>query len=147
MLGFTIIWPKPNRQSAIWATNKAINHLRKALICTLLLEPLAGRKARQRHHQGTLPPGGQNLPDHPQPGGTGHSPCHRGSLGPGRFGYSAKILRLYSIQHQRQAHQFGIHRPDCGQAAIAVKVSRGGAVLKAWQGFSGFLLMDRQTNE
>ena len=30
----------------IWATNKAINHLQKALICALLLEPLTGRQAR-----------------------------------------------------------------------------------------------------
>ena len=37
----------------------------------------------QRHHQGALSAGGQDLCDHAVTGGAGHSPCHRGGLGPG----------------------------------------------------------------
>lgn len=51
------------------------------------------------------PPGGQNLPDHAFPGRTGHSPRHRGRLGPGRSRHPAKLLWLHGEQHQGQAHE------------------------------------------
>ena len=38
--------------------------------------PSVARQGHERHHQGIVPPGGENLPEHPQPGGTGNSSCH-----------------------------------------------------------------------
>ena len=63
--------------------------------------------------------------------GTCYSPCHRSRLGPGRSGHSATLLRLHGFQYQGQAHQFGVHRPDCGQAPIAAESRRRGAALNA----------------
>ena len=57
--------------------------------------PQAGRKARQRHHQGTLSPGGKNLPDYPQPCWKSHPSCHRGGLGSRRPGDPPEVLRLH----------------------------------------------------
>ena len=74
--------------------------------------PQAGCKARQRHHQGIVPPGGENIPDHPFQSGKSHSPRNRGSLGQRWFGHLAKIFRLYRQQHQGKTHEFRIHRPD-----------------------------------
>ena len=74
--------------------------------------PQAGRKARQCHHQGALPPGGENIPDHTQQSRTCYPPCHRGGLGQRRPGYFAKIFRLHRQQYQGKTHEFGIHRPD-----------------------------------
>ena len=59
----------------------------------------------QRHHEGIISPGGQDLPDHPIPGGAGHPPRHRGSLGQRRLGHPAKVFRLYGFQYQGKAHQ------------------------------------------
>ena len=91
--------------------------------------PQAGRKARQCHHQGTLPSGGENLPDHTQPCGTGNPPCHRSCLGQRRPGYFAKIFRLYSQQYQGKTHEFGVHRPYRRQIVPAAQVQRGGEFL------------------
>jgi len=54
-----------------------------------------GLKARQCHHKGTIPPGGENIPDYPIQSGAGHPPRHWGSLGQRRPGYFAKIFRVY----------------------------------------------------
>ena len=55
----------------------------------------AGRKARQRHHQGIVPPGGENIPDHPFQSGACHPPRHRSGLGQRRPGYSAEVLWIH----------------------------------------------------
>ena len=57
--------------------------------------PQAGRKARQRHHQGIVPPGGQDIPNYPQQSGKSHPPCYRGCLGQRWPGHPAKIFRIY----------------------------------------------------
>ena len=72
----------------------------------------AGRKARQCHHQGIVPPGGENIPDYSQQSGACYSSRHRSSLGQRWSGYSTKIFRLYRQQYQGKTDEFGIHRPD-----------------------------------
>ena len=57
--------------------------------------PQAGRKARQCHHQGIVPPGGQDTPAHTQPRRTGNQTRHRGSLGQRGSGHTPKIFRLF----------------------------------------------------
>ena len=42
-------------------------------------------------------------------------------MGSRRSGDAAKILRLHRFQHEGQADQFGIHRADRGQTAIAAQ--------------------------
>ena len=91
---------------------------------------LAGRKGRQRHHQGTVPPGGENLPDHTQPCGTSYPPRHRSSLGQRWPGYAAKIFRLYRQQYQGKTHEFGIYCAYCRQAPASVEVFGSSKFLK-----------------
>ena len=93
-----------------------------------------GLKARQRHHQGIVPAGGENIPDHSQPCGTGHPSCNWGCLGQRGSGHFTKIFRLYRQQHQGKTHELWVYCADCRQASTAVKVFRsceflGGAVL------------------
>ena len=90
----------------------------------------AGRKARQCHHQGTLPPGGKNIPDHAQPCGAGHPPCHRSGLGQRGFGHFAKILWLHSQQYQGKTHEFGVYCAYRRQASIAAEIFGSGKFLK-----------------
>ena len=112
---------------------KGYQYLREAIIIAVndmdVINAITKVLYHQRHHQGALPAGGQNLPDHPQPGGAGHSPRHRSGMGPRGSGHLAALLWLHGIQHQGQTHQFRVHRPDCGQAPIAAKKRRGGAIL------------------
>lgn len=56
----------------------------------------AGYGCHQRGDEGSLSRSGQAVCHNAFPGGTGHPPRHRGSLGPGRFGDLAKIFRIYS---------------------------------------------------
>ena len=51
--------------------------------------------------------------------------CHRGRVGPRRSGDAAEIFRLYCLQHQGQADQFGVYRPHRGQAAAAAEERTG----------------------
>ena len=69
----------------------------------------AGRKARQCHHQGIVPPGGKNIPDHPFQSGEGHPPCHRGCLGQRWPGYAAKIFWLYGQQYQGKTDELRVY--------------------------------------
>ena len=84
-----------------------------------------GLKARQRHHQGIVPPGGENIPDHPQPCGKSNQTRHRSGLGSGRPGYLAAVLWIYGFQYQGKTHELRVHRPYCRQIAASAEVQRG----------------------
>ena len=113
-------------------TNKESDKLLRKIPCFVaaLGNHFVARQGHERYHQGALPPGGQDLRHHAQSGGAGNPARHRGGLGSGRSGHPAKILWLHRQQYQGKAHQFGVHRFDCGQAAIAVKVRRSRPILK-----------------
>ena len=68
--------------------------------------PCVARQGHERHYEGLVPPDGENIPNHTQPGRAGHPPCHRSGLGQRRPGYAAKIFRLYRQQYQGKTHQF-----------------------------------------
>ena len=123
MLGFTIIMLQA-RWSIGALTNKQSDKLLWKIprFVAALGSLCVARQGHERHHQGFVPSSGKNLPDHPQPCGTRHPPRHRGSLGQRRFGYSAKIFRLYRQQYQGKTHEFGVHRPYRWQIVLAVKV-------------------------
>ena len=78
----------------------------------------------QRFIRLIVPPSRQDLPDHPQPGGTCYQTCHRSSLGQRRPGYFTKIFWLYRQQYQGKTHQFRIHRPYRWQIAASAEVFR-----------------------
>ena len=123
MLGFTIIVLQA-RWSIGALTNKESNKLLWKIsgFVAVLSTPLAGRKARQCHHKGIVPPGGKDFPDYPQPCGACYQTRHRSGLGQRRSGYFAKIFRLYRQQYQGKTHEFRIYRPDRWQASAAVKI-------------------------
>ena len=106
-----------------------------------------GLKARQCHHQGIVPSGGKNLPDHTKQSGACHPPRHRGCLGPWRSGYPPAVFWVHGFQHQRKTHEFRIHRPDRWQIAASAEVFRGCQFLIAPQRVFGFFLWRSQCNE
>lgn len=79
------------------------------------LRPLSPDRRQVRHHR--------------LPGGAGHSPRHRGSLGQRGFGHLAAILRLYRVKYQGETHELRVHCPHRGQAAIAAQECRGSTIL------------------
>jgi len=85
-----------------------------------------GLKARQRHHQGPVPPGGENLPDHSQPCGKSNPSRDWSSLGQRRSGYTSKIFRLYRQQYQGKTHQLWIYCAYCRQASAAAEIFGSG---------------------
>ena len=65
----------------------------------------------QRHHKSSLPAGRKDVFHDALSRRARHPARHRAGVGPRRSGNAAKILRLHRLQHQRQAHQFRVHRP------------------------------------
>ena len=130
MLGFTIIVLQA-RWSIGALTNKESNKLLWKIPCFVaaLGNPSVARQGHECHHQGPVPPGGEDLPDHTQPGGARHPPRHRSSLGQRGFGYLAAVLWVYGQQYQGKTHDFGIHRADCRQTPAAVEIFRSGELL------------------
>ena len=121
-VGFCYHYDKPNEPIVKWATEKAIKHLTKDLIQKPLRGPPGTRMPSPRC---SLPPGGENIPDHSQQSGKSNQTRHRSGLGPGRPGYTSKILWVYSQQYQGKTHEFGVHRPYRRQIAASAEVFRG----------------------
>ena len=139
MLGFTIIVLQA-RWSIGALPNKESNKLLRKIPCFVAVprNPSGGLKARQRHHQGSLPPGGKDLPDHPFPCGTGHPSCHRSGLGQRRSGYPPALLWIHGQQYQGKTHKFGVYRPYRWQIAASAEVFWGCQFLIGAQRFFVF---------
>ena len=69
------------------------------------LRPLSPDRRQVRHHR--------------LPGGAGHPPPDRGHLDPGGHGHSLRLLRQHRQPRPGQAHQRGVHRPDCQRSPPA----------------------------
>ena len=89
----------------------------------LLEAPPTGWQARECHHQGIVPPGGENIPDHTQPRRACHPPCHWGCLGQRGSGYLAAVLWLYRQQYQGKTHEFGIYCAYSDKLQLQLKSS------------------------
>ena len=74
------------------------------------LRPLSPDRRQVRHHR--------------LPGGAGHPPPDRGHLDPGGHGHSLRLLRQHRQSRPGQAHQRGVHRPDCQRSPPANAGSR-----------------------
>ena len=74
------------------------------------LRPLSPDRRQVRHHR--------------LPGGAGHPSPDRGHLDPGGHGHSLRLLRQHRQPRPGQAHQRGVHRPDCQRSPPANAGSR-----------------------
>ena len=66
-----------------------------------------------------LSPDRRQVRHHRLPGGAGHPPPDRGHLDPGGHGHSLRLLRQHRQPRPGQAHQRGVHRPDCQRSPPA----------------------------
>jgi len=83
----------------------------------------------QRHYQGPLSPGRQNVFHNAVARGARDPARDRGGVGPRRSRDAAALFRLYREQHQRKTDQFRVYRADRGQASASAE-GRGGGGLK-----------------
>ena len=80
---------------------------------------LEGALLHQHHHLRPLSPDRRQVRHHRLPGGAGHPPPDRGHLDPGGHGHSLRLLRQHRQPRPGQAHQRGVHRPDCQRSPPA----------------------------
>lgn len=85
---------------------------------------LEGALQHQHHHLRPLSLDRRQVRHHRLPGGAGHPPPDRGHLDPGGHGHSLRLLRQHRQPRPGQAHQRGVHRPDCQRSPPANAGSR-----------------------
>ena len=99
---------------------KGYQYLREAIMIAVQEH---GR--HQRHHEGPVPAGRQDVRDHAVARRAGHPPRHRGRVGQRRSRNAPALLRLYRVEYEGQADKFRVYRAHRRQAPIAAEKRSG----------------------